>query len=137
MNYRSLIISMIVVFITVWVTDFVIHGVWLKPTYEATKELWRPEAEMMKTFPFMLLGQAIVAIAFTLIYAAFVAEKRSMASTLLYAVCAAMLLGGSNVIMYAVQPFPGSLVAKWFGAAIVQMTLMAIVLSMVYKPHGK
>ena len=135
MNFKRLIISIIVVFVAVWMTDFVIHAVWLAPTYAETKELWRTEAEMMKRMPFMFLGQAIVAIGFTTIYAAFVAEKRSMSSTLLYALCVAMLVGGSNVIMYAVQPFPGLLVVKWFSAAVVQMILLSIILSFVYPPQ--
>ena len=134
MNYKSLVISIIVAFIVIWVTDFVIHRVLLAPTYGATKELWRPEEEMMKKLPWMLVGQGIVAIAFTTIYAAFVAEKRTIQSVLLYAICIAMLVGGGNVIMSAVQPYPGSLVVKWFLAAIVQMPLIAIIISFVYKP---
>ena len=137
MNYPRLVVAIIVAFIAIWATDFLIHAVWLAPTYGATKELWRPEEEMMKKMPWMVVGQAIVAIAFTTIYAAFVAEKRSMPNVLLYAICVAMLVGGVNVIMYAVQPFPGALVVKWFCAAIVQMNLIAIIVSLVYKPPLK
>ena len=137
MNFKSLIISIVVAFVAVWVTDFIIHGIWLAPTYGATKQLWRPEAEMMKRMPWMFLGQGIVATAITTIYAAFVAEKRSFQSVLLYAICVALLVGGGNVIMYAVQPYPGSLVAKWFLASVVQMVLIGTVLFWVYRPQLK
>ena len=33
-------------FVGVWITDFLIHGVWLQSTYKETMSLWRPEAEM-------------------------------------------------------------------------------------------
>jgi hypothetical protein len=133
-NCKRLLISIVVAFVAIWVTDFVIHQVLLASTYGATKHLWRPEDEMMRRLPWMFVGQAIAAVGFTTIYAAFVAEKRSMANVLLFGVCVALFVGGSNVIMYAVQPFPGSLVVKWFVAALIQMPLVAIIISFVYKP---
>ncbi len=133
-NCNRLVVTIIVAFAVVWVTDFLIHGVWLAPTYGATKELWRPEAEMMSKMPWMFGGQAIVALAFTTIYALFVAEKRSLQSTLVYAICVALLVGGGQLIMYAVQPFPGLLVAKWCLAALAQMLVLGIVVSLIYKP---
>ena len=74
MNTKSLVITILVAFVTVWVTDFLIHAVWLSSTYGATKELWRPEAEMLVKMPWMLLGQLIVAAAFTVNFATCVAE---------------------------------------------------------------
>lgn len=132
-NCNWLAIAILAAFAVIFVTDFLIHGVWLAPTYEATKELWRPEAERMSNMPWMILGQAIVAVAFTTIYALFVAEKRSMQSTLLYAICVALLVIGGQVIMYAVQPYPGSLVVKWCLACLVQLSLVGAVISFVYK----
>ncbi len=40
MNPKRLIIAIVAVFLGVWVTDFLIHGVWLKNTYAATMSLW-------------------------------------------------------------------------------------------------
>ena len=54
MNTKSLLITIAVAFVTVWATDFLIHGIWLSATYGATKELWRPESEMMAKMPFIL-----------------------------------------------------------------------------------
>ena len=45
MNCKSLIITILVAFVTVWATDFLIHAVWLSSTYGATKELWRPNRD--------------------------------------------------------------------------------------------
>ena len=38
MNTKSLIISIIVVFLALTITDILIHGVWLSPLYAATKD---------------------------------------------------------------------------------------------------
>ena len=137
MNPKSLLITIVVAFVTVWATDFLIHAVWLSATYAATKELWRPEAEMMAKMPWMFAGQFLVAAAFTMIFAACVAEKRCLRCTLKFSFCIALLVGGGQLIMYAVQPFPASLVAKWCGAYIVQMLLLGFVVHKVYKPLPK
>lgn len=134
MNIKSLVITIIVAFVTVWGTDFLIHAVWLSSTYGATKELWRPEAEMLSKMPWMFLGQFLVAAGFTVNFAACVAEKRSLRATLCYAGSMGVLIGGGQIIMYAVQPFPGLLVVKWCLAYFVQMLLLGCIVSKVYQP---
>lgn len=135
MNTKSLVITILVAFVTVWVTDFLIHAVWLSSTYGATKELWRPEAEMLEKMPWMFLGQFLVAAAFTTIFAACVAEKRCISCTLKFSAAIGVLVGGGQIIMYAVQPFPGLLVAKWCLGYFVQLLLLGCVVHKVYKPN--
>ncbi len=134
MNPKSLIISIFVAFATVWATDFLVHGLWLADTYKATASLWRPEAEMMTHMPWMLLTQFLAAAAFTMIFAACVAEKRCLSCSIKYAISMGVFAGAGQLAMYVVQPLPGSLVAKWFVAAIVQCVVLGIVVHKVYKP---
>ena len=134
MNPKSLLITILVAFVTVFATDFLIHQLWLGSTYKATASLWRPEAEMMAKMPWMLLAQFLVAAAFTMIFAACVAEKRCMSCTIKFAASMGIFSGGGQLMMYAVQPFPGSLVAKWVLAAIVQAMVLGIIVHKVYKP---
>ena len=134
MNPKSLLITILVAFVTVWASDFLVHGVLLGATYKATPSLWRPEAEMMANMPWMLLGQFLVAAAFTMIFAACVAEKRCISCSIKFAACMGLFVGAGQFIMYAVQPYPGSLVAKWFVAAIVQSVFLGLVVHKVYKP---
>lgn len=134
MNPKSLLLTIPVAFVTVWVTDFLIHGLWLGSTYKATASLWRPEAEMMAKMPWMLLAQFLVAAAFTMIFAACVAEKRCLSCSLKYAACMGIFSGGGQLMMYAVQPLPGALVAQWVLAAIVQAVVLGLVVHKVYRP---
>jgi hypothetical protein len=69
MNANRLILAIVVAFIFVFATDFLIHAVWLAPDYKATAQLWRPEAEMGARFPWMLTAQLLAAITFVLIWA--------------------------------------------------------------------
>jgi hypothetical protein len=134
MNPKSLLITILVAFITVFATDFLIHGVLLAGTYKATASLWRPEAEMMAKMPWMMLGQFLAAAAFTMIFAACVAEKRCMSCTIKFAACMGIFASAGQLMAYAVQPVPGSLVAMWMLAAIVQAVLLGIIVHRVYKP---
>jgi hypothetical protein len=134
MNPKSLLITILVAFVTVWVTDFLIHGLWLGETYKATAPLWRPEAEMMAKMPWMLLAQFMVAAAFTLIFAACVAGGRRLSCTLKYSASMGVFSGAGQLMMYVVQPMPGSLIAKWVLAAIVQALVLGFVVHKVYRP---
>ena len=137
MKTKSIPIAILVAFIAIWSTDFLIHGVWLAPDYQATAHLWRPRVEMMARLPWVLLGQFLVAAAFTLTFAAGVAEKRSLSCTLKFSACVGLFLGGGQVITYAVSPQPGLLVAKWFCAGLVQMIVLGLVVHRVYLPKGQ
>ncbi len=133
MNLTRTIIACVVAFAFIWVTDFLIHGFWLAPTYEATKELWRTEDEMVKRMPYMFGGQALVGVAFAILYATFVAEKRSLACSMLFGFLAAVFYCGNQSIMYCVAPYPGHLVAKWCLAGTAQMIGLSIILSLVFR----
>lgn len=134
MNSKSILITIVVTFVSVWATDFLIHAVWLGSTYKATQQLWRPEAEMMSKMPFMFLGQLLVAAAFTMIFAACVAEKRCLSCSLKYAGCMGVIAAANQIIMYAVAPYPGTLVVKWCVAYILQALVLGVIVHKVYKP---
>lgn len=134
MNRKSLLITIVVAFVTVWLTDFLIHAVWLGQRYGETKELWRSEEEMMKNMHFMFLGQFLVGTAFTLLFASFVAEKRCLKATLTFAGLIGTMSSAAQLIMFAVQPLPADLVVKWCVAYLVQALLLGVVVHQVYKP---
>ena len=134
MNPKSLIIAIVVAFVTVAATDFLIHGLWLGATYKATASLWRPEAEMNAMRPLMMLAEFFAATAFTIIFAACVAEKRCMSCTMKYSASMGIFSGAGQFMMYCVQPLPGSLAAKWVLAAIAQALVLGFIIHKVYKP---
>lgn len=134
MNTKNLLITIIVTFVAVWLTDFLIHAVWLSSTYGATKQLWRTEEAMMAHMPFMFVGQFVVAIAFATLFASFVAEKRSLRETLKFSALMGINTSAAQIIMYAVQPYPGTLIVKWCLAYFVQALVIGVIIHMVYRP---
>ena len=67
MNIKRLLLAIVVGFVIIFGTDFLVHGLWLNPDYEATKSHWRPESEMQTHFYWMLLAQLLCVVTFVII----------------------------------------------------------------------
>lgn len=75
---KTHILAVFITFVAVWLTDFLIHGVWLSSAYKATAHLWRPEAEMVAKMPWMLAGQFIVALGIATLYVKAMADRATI-----------------------------------------------------------
>jgi hypothetical protein len=129
---NKLIKTTIAVFVTIWVTDFLIHGLLLKSMYVASASLWRPETAMKTYCGYMLFGQIMIAAAFTWIFSHGYKGK-GWKEGVRYGVAVGTMAGGTNLIMYAVQPYPFSIVAAWLVLGCVQSATAGVVATMVYK----
>src|SRR4030081_1253806 len=69
MNMKRLILAIALGFVVIFATDFLIHGVWLKPDYEATKAIWRPETEMQAHGYWFFIEEIICAATFVIFWA--------------------------------------------------------------------
>ena len=134
MNPKRLIIAIIVVFVGVWATDFLIHGVWLQSTYAATMSLWRPEADMQAHMTWLMLGQFLFAAVFVVLWAKGFASLKCPGAACLYGTLMGLFSQATTLITYAVQPFPAGLAVKWFVSGVVQGLLLGLLVFFVYKP---
>lgn len=133
MNMKKLAMTVGAVFVTVLVSDFVIHQVFLKESYAATASLWRPEAEMKEHMAAMFGGQFIVALFLAWIFIHGYKGKGIMEGVR-FGIFLGGLEMGKNFIMSAVAPYPCSLTCAWIAAGFAQMILVGVVASLVYKP---
>ncbi|HZA38607.1 MAG TPA: hypothetical protein VE486_05665 [Candidatus Baltobacteraceae bacterium] len=137
MNIKRLILAIVVAFIVLWVTDFLIHGVWMTPDYRATQQLWRTDSEMMSRIGWMLGAQLLFVITFVIVWAKGFAERTSNISCALgYGLLMGLFSGVWALIMYVVVPMPGSIAAKWFFAGIAQSILLGLITFWIYKPSA-
>ena len=136
MNPKRLILAVVVVFAGLWVTSFLIHGIWLNSIYKETMSLWRSEAEMTSHMAWMLLGQFLWSLAFVLIWSKAFPAVASLGGSCLYGVTMGAFMEANSLIMYAVQPLPGYLVAKWVAAGLAQGALLGILVYLVAKPKA-
>jgi hypothetical protein len=132
MNMKRLLLGIIAAFAVIFGTDFLIHGWWLAPDYEATKSLWRPETEMHTHFFWMLIAQFLCAATFVIIWAKGFAG-RDVATGITFGLLMGLFQQIWAIIDYVVMPIPGSLATKWFLSGLVQAVLLGIVTACIYK----
>lgn len=131
-NFKSLLITMLAVFIYIFASDFIIHGLLLKSSYHATSELWRSESEMQSFMPWMLFGQLLIAKYFTLLFV-----KGYNGTGIMEGIRFGVLIGffsvGAQCIQYAVMPMPLSLLFSWAGLGLIQAITGGVIASLIYK----
>lgn len=135
MNIKRLILSIAAGFVVIFATDYLIHAVWLLPDYDATKELWRPEAEMEKRFWQMLIAQFLCVATFVVIWAMGFADRASIKTACVYGLLMGMFQQVTTIITHVVQPFPTGLAMKWIVSGLAQAVLLGVVTFFVYKPE--
>jgi hypothetical protein len=133
MNIPRLILAIVAGFIVIFATDYLIHGVWLMPDYNATKAIWRPDAEMNARVQWMFIAQFLFAATFVIIWAKGFAG-RSIGVACVIGLLMGIFQGAWALVDYVVIPMPGELAVKWFISGLAQVVLLAIVTALVYKP---
>lgn len=133
MNMKRLLLAIVAAFVLIFVTDSLIHGFWLRPDYEATKSLWRPEAEMETQFHWMLFAQFLCAATFVIIWAKGFAG-RDIATGVTFGLLMGLFQQIWAIINYVVLPMPGGLALKWFLSGLAQAVLLGIITALIYKP---
>jgi hypothetical protein len=132
MNIKRLIFAIIAGWVVIFATDFLIHELWLGPLYQATKALWRPEAEMHTHICWMFLAQFLIVATFVLVWAKGFAG-RSLGAAISFGLLMGVFQQTWAIILFVVMPLPAELAVKWFLAGLVQAVLLGVVTSLVYK----
>ncbi len=115
---KQLAIGGLVVFAVWCLLDYVLHGVLLARSYEATAALWRPMAEMKRGVE--TVAVLIAALAFTGIYERLIAPK-SMSAAIWYGLLFGFAVGAPMAYgTFAVMPIPYSMALSWFLGSLVK-----------------
>jgi len=131
-NCKRLVPAILAVLAVIFISNYFIHGKLLEGAYQATANIWRTDTEMKSHCAWMFLGQALIAVFFTLIFA-----KGHEGKGLMEGVRFGLLIGlfyvGHFFIQYVTTPIPRSLLMAWVTLGMIQMILAGIVASLVYK----
>lgn len=124
----------IAIFMAWSVLDFLIHGLILKSTYEATASLWRPMDEMKMGL--MYVVGAVGAAAFVGLYGA-VVKPKSIASGLKYGLLFGIATGfPMGFGTYCVMPVPVHMAFVWFLGSLVETFVGGAIAGAIIKPSG-
>ena len=131
MMMKRIILAIVAVFVAWSALDFLLHGLILRRTYEATAHLWRPMAEMKMGV--MHVAVFIFSMAFVLIYARLVREKsigRGLYYGLLFGLATGVSMGYGS---YAVMPIPYHLAFAWFAGSLVEATVSGVIVGVIIR----
>lgn len=131
-NQKRFVISVLVMFGYIWVSDFLIHWHLLGDVYRLTHYLWRPESEMRDYMGWMLLGQFVIAKFVTLIFAKGY-ENKGIGEGIRFGIIIGVLFAGTYFVQYAVYPLTHTILWSWVGFGLAQTILGGVVLSLVYR----
>ncbi len=126
------------VFITIFVFEFVFHGILMMPSYKATAALWRGEEQIQVLYYIGIIRQFGTALIVTALYRhiwflKFLCGMRSFCkSGIMFGLKIGVLLGITQAGFYAYMPIPEDIVIAWFIGQIVLGLLIGIVLGLCY-----
>jgi len=126
---KRILMATVVIFIAWSVMDFVIHGILLKPIYDATASLWRPMEDM--NMPLMYLVTLVFAACFVLIYQ--MIERKSLATGIRYGLLFGIATGISMGGLYSYMPIPMSLAWGWLGSVLVELLVAGVIVGLLLK----
>lgn len=136
MNTKRLFLAFVAAFFFVFGFEWLFHGVLLKATYAALPQgLTRSPEDFGSHFYWLVLGQLVITFFFTLIYARGFAGG-GVGAGIRLGLMIAMIYVGANLIVYCVQPYPGSLIAIWSVGSLIEMAIAGAIVGSVYKPSS-
>jgi len=129
---KRFLLAFVAAYIFIFAWGWLLNGVVLKDVYAETPSIFRPQAEMMSLFHWILIGQAVLILAFILIYASGFAGGGVIGG-----ICLGVLLEiaaiGSRMAIYAVQPFPGKLLVYGSLSGFVEMAVVGAIVGAIYQ----
>ncbi len=133
-NWKKLGLAALAIYVVGQIMGYLIHQVWLAPTYAALSSVWRPQAEMESKMWIFFVTAAIWAFFFCYVFAKGY-EGKGLAEGARYGAIIGLFFGISNAYdQYVVYPIPYSLALKWFLSALAFCVVQGIVAAAVYKP---
>lgn len=130
---KFLILSLLSV-VSVFFTDYLIHGVWMKPAYEASAEVWRSPEAMQAQMPVMIVAQVLMGISFAALCS--FSGLKGLRGIGLLVFCLSLLSIAQSLTFHAVLPIEASLTLRWCVFGVLQMLFLGSVAFFVEKGKG-
>lgn len=134
---KSFALAFVACFVVSQVLGFLIHGLWLSPTYEALASVWRPKAEMESMMWMMMMTAAVLVFAFCYIFTKGY-EGKGVMEGVRYGLWVALLCAiPQSFDSFVIYPVPLSLAVKWALSGVAYFVILGAVLVSIYKPTAR
>ena len=128
---KRIILAVVAVFIAWSILDFILHGLLLRSTYEATANLWRPMDQMK--MPLMYFVTLVFTACFVLIYGLLV-ERKSLVSGIQFGALFGLATGFSMGFgSFSYMPIPLTLAWTWFFGSWIEAIAAGAIVGAIVK----
>jgi hypothetical protein len=133
MNWKKFFIAFVIAFIFIFVFGFLWYGKFMDPIHKEVPALWRTEADFGSHFPWLILGQLVVAFFFTLLFARFV-PSGGVAPGIGLGILVALLYIGNDLIAFTVHPLTTKILWGWVVGSLIEFIIAGAIVGGIYKP---
>ena len=134
MNVRSFIIAGFVIGIVAFITDGLIHQIFLAKTYEGIKELVGSEEQMSKWFWLFILGRLVFGFLLTRVFI-WGHSNQGIMEGLRFGLLTGLMVWIPIFCVYVTfLPYPKTLDIAEPLAGVIQFIIYGVLLSLIYKP---
>lgn len=131
---KKLVLAIIVAYIVLMGTNYLVHSVWLMPDYDAIASSHRSAAGIMHRFWAMALGQFFFAAMFAYIYTRGRESKPWLEQGIRYGIVMTfMTVVPYSLSEYTVYIVPYMLVIKWMIAGGIQLIILGLIVAGICK----
>lgn len=131
MNIKKYLLASLAAYLFIFIFEWGFHGVFLKPTYEATQSLWRNPEDCI--YSFMITGQILLPLILGFVFLRNYENKGIMEGAR-FGFLMGLIFVPHHLIMYAVAPYPLSLTISWIIGGFFEMICIGCILALVYRP---
>ena len=132
MNWKKFFIAFIAAFIFLFVFGFLWYGKFMTPAHREVPVLWRTEAEFGNHFPWLVLGQIVMAFFLTMLCARFAPSGAGSAAML--GILLGLIYSGADLITFTVQPLTSKILCGWIAGHLIEFTIAGAIIGAIYKP---
>lgn len=133
MNIKRWVVATVVTFVFISVYEMVFHAGILGPTYKATAQLWRPEAELSsgRYMGWLYAGHLLLAAPLCYLIGR---TGRSVVDGACLGLIVGVMMSSTTLIMYAVQPLPANLAGAWIAGGLVEAAIAGTIAAAILRP---
>ncbi|HWR81899.1 MAG TPA: hypothetical protein VN285_01205 [Candidatus Deferrimicrobium sp.] len=134
MNGKRYVLCALVVWVLIFVMEYLLHAVLLAGQYEQIRHILRPEESAGAFFFWVLLAELILAFGMTYIFIKGY-ENRGLGEGFRFGLLVGVTFSVStSLVNYAVFPLPASLTAAYVIGYPVEMIVAGLAMAALYKP---
>jgi len=133
MNWKKFFFAFLGAFIFLFVFGFLWYATLMHDAHRQVPTLLRPETDLKSYFPWLAIGQFVMAFFFTVLCIRYVPSGRAGAGATL-GLLVGLVYAGPHLISFAVQPLTFKILSGWIAGAVIQFAIAGAIVSAIYKP---